>query len=240
MNLNRKYLIEKLERHSPPTSQLRTKKTAMMANHATLSSAIVVDGTSFALNGRHLSYRFHVDAASGDLVADHFGAPVAETPAVAPVGRQGGWSTQGGARREFPDLGRGDFRTPAFRVRTRGASTVTALKYQSYEARPGKPALEGLPSTVAADGEASTLVIHLLDRQSEIAAELMYTVFPAHDAIARSVKIINNGKKDITVEKLTSISVDLPHGDYDMIGLRGEWARECSRTRRAIDYGSQG
>lgn len=199
-----------------------------------------MDGTSFALNGRNLSYRFHVDDASGDLVSSHFGGSVAGTLPAAPVGRQGGWSNMGDVRREFPDLGRGDFRAPAFRVRTAAGGTVTVLKYQSHEVVPGKPALDGLTSTVAAGGEAATLVVRLLDKQSQIAAELMYTVFPEHDAIARSVKITNQGTEEITVEKLASMSVDLPHAEYDMIGLRGEWSRECSRTRRAVDYGSQG
>ncbi|OAA70278.1 Glycoside hydrolase, family 36 [Cordyceps fumosorosea ARSEF 2679] len=206
---------------------------------------IVVDGTSFALNGRNLSYRFHVDAATGDLVSDHFGAAVPDTqlPSAAPVARQGGWSTAGGVRREFPDLGRGDFRTPAFRVRvgaTGGGGTVTALRYHSHEVIPGKPALEGLPSTVAAAGEAATLVVCLQDERSRIAADLSYTVFPELDIIARSVKVTNQGTQTVTVEKLTSISVDLPHRDYDMISLRGEWTRECNKARRAIDYGSQG
>ncbi|KAJ2969800.1 hypothetical protein NQ176_g8483 [Zarea fungicola] len=207
----------------------------------TMKSAIVVDGTSFALNGRNVSYRFHVDRASGDLVSDHFGRLVSETFAIEPVGRQGGWSTSAGVRREFPDLGRGDFRTPAFRVRTAAGGTVTALKYHSHDIRLGKTELEGLPSTIAGDSQdAATVIIHLLDAHSQIAADLTYTVFPEHDAIVRSVKLFNGGTENITVEKLTSMSVDLPHQDYDMIGLRGEWSREFSKSRRSVDYGSQG
>ncbi|KAJ6783068.1 hypothetical protein PWT90_09873 [Aphanocladium album] len=206
---------------------------------------IVVDGTSFALNGRNFSYRFHVDDASGDLISDHFGGPLPVTASISgPRPRNGGWSTGGRLRREFPDLGRGDFRTPAYRVRRTGppgGSTVTALKYRSHEVVAGKkPALEGLPCTFAAEGEAATLVVRLVDETSRIAAELTYTVFPEHDAMAKSVKIVNEGDEEVVVEKLTSLSVDLPHRDYDMIGLRGEWSRECSKTRRAVDYGSQG
>lgn len=105
----------------------------------------------------------------------------------------------------------------------------------------GKTELDGLPSTIAGDSQdAATLIIHLLDAYSQIAADLTYTVFPEHDAIVRSVKLFNGGTSKITVEKLTSISVDLPHQDYDMICLRGEWSREFSKSRRAVDYGSQG
>lgn len=202
--------------------------------------AIVVDGSSFTLNGRSVTYRFHVDEA-GDLVSDHFGGRTSEVVVPEGPGRHGGWSTKGLVRREFPDLGRGDFRTPAFRVRTAAGGTVTELKYQSHSVVDGKPELEGLPSTRAANGdEAATLVVHMLDSKSQIAADLSYTIFPEHDALVRSVTLTNKGPESITVEKLSSISVDLPHREYDLIGLRGEWTRECSKSRRAVDYGSQG
>lgn len=203
----------------------------------------MVDGRSFALNGHNLSYRFHVDETTGDLISDHFGGLAsASITSREPPARNGGWSTMGTLRREFPDLGRGDFRTPAFRIgrASAGGSTVTALKYHSHRVLPGKPELDGLPSTRAAEGEAETLLVRLVDETSKLAAELSYTVFPARDAVARSVKIVNEGEEEVMVEKLASMSVDLPYGEYDMISLRGEWTRECSLSRRAVDYGSQG
>lgn len=46
--------------------------------------------------------------------------------------------------------------------------------------------------------------------------------------------------KEVTVEKLASFSVDLPHDEYEMLQLQGEWVRECTRIRRKVDYGTQG
>ncbi|CAF3498087.1 hypothetical protein SNK03_000107 [Fusarium graminearum] len=201
---------------------------------------IVVDGTSFALNGKNVSYRFHVDSATGDLLLDHFGSRVTENPIAQIQSNGGGWSTQAHLRREFPDLGRGDFRTPAVHIKHAKGFTVCDFKYKSYTISKGKPALEKLPCTFGSDDDVSTLVIHLCDEQSSVGADLSYSIFPNSDAIVRNVRIINNSDDVIVVEKLASFSVDFPHDEYDMLHLRGEWTRECSRTRRKVEYGTQG
>ena len=73
-----------------------------------------------------------------------------------------------------------------------------------------------------------------------MAADLSYSIFPKLDVIARSVNITNRGSGNITLEKLASLSVDLPYGELDMIELRGDWAREGRRVRREVEYGTQG
>lgn len=143
-------------------------------------------------------------------------------------------------RRELPDLGRGDFRTPAVQVRQSEGYTVSDFQYTSHEILPGKPALDGLPSTFGADDHVSTLLIHMYDRYSSVAAQLSYSIFPKYDAVVRSVNITNMGPANITVEKLASMSIDMPFGDYDMLELRGDWAREGKRVRRKVDFGTQG
>ncbi|KAF5009980.1 hypothetical protein FDECE_3841 [Fusarium decemcellulare] len=204
------------------------------------ANSIVVDGTSFALNGKNVSYRFHVDEATGDLIQDHFGGRVTEDPIATTGPNGGGWSTQAHTRREFPDLGRGDFRTPAVHIKHAKGFTVCNFKYKSHSVVSGKPALAGLPATFGRDDEVSTLVINLWDSYSSVAADLSYSIFPNSDTIARNVKITNNGDNAIVVEKLSSLSVDFPHDEYEILQLQGEWTRECSRTRRKVEYGLQG
>lgn len=155
--------------------------------------------------------------------------------AILPNG--GGWSTQEHVRRELPDLGRGDFRVPALRVKHDG-HTVTHFKYESHSVIPGKPELPGLPSTFGKDEDVTTLIVHLYDGISSIAADVSYSIFPKHDAIARSVKITNRSQEAISIEKLSSFSADLPYEDYDILHLQGEWARECIRTRHKVEYGA--
>ena len=213
---------------------------------ATVSNAsepVVVEGTDFALNGNKVSYRFHVDKATGDLVPDHFGGLV-----TGPVPRDAdppvnGWvGMQGRQRREFPDQGRGDFRIPAVRIpavriHQSAGHPVSALRYESHEVVEGKPALPGLPATFGDADDVTTLVVKLYDNYSSVAAELMYSVFPKYDAIVRSASITNEGKGPITIEALASMSVDFSYDDFEMIDHRGDWAREAQRQRRKVDTG---
>ncbi|KAH6603159.1 glycoside hydrolase family 36 protein [Trichoderma cornu-damae] len=206
------------------------------------ASPISVSGKSFALNGDNVSYRFHVDDDSDDLVGDHFGGPATEDGVFRPImGPIHGWvGLIGRQRREFPDLGRGDFRTPAVHIRQSAGHTVSEFRYKSHNIVEGKPALHGLPSTFGDAGDVSTLVVHMYDDYSSVAADLTYSIFPKYDAIVRSVNVTNMGNGNITIEKLASFSVDLPYGEFDMLELRGDWAREGKRLRRKVDYGVQG
>ncbi|KAH7309884.1 Melibiase-domain-containing protein [Stachybotrys elegans] len=202
--------------------------------------AVVVDGLSFALNGNNVSYRFHVDEETGDLIGDHFGGSVDENPIAHIIRNDGGWANHAHVRREFPDLGRGDFRTPAVHIKHETGHTVCDFKYKSYTIVNGKPPLPGLPCTFGRNDEVTTLVVCLEDSYRSITAELSYSIYPQLDAIVRSVKITNNGTDKISIEKLASFSVDFPYGDYEMLQLQGEWTRECHRIRRKVDYGQQG
>jgi alpha-galactosidase len=199
-----------------------------------------VEGRNFTLNGNGVSYSFHVDS-TGDLVGDHFGGPISEVVPWPGNPHVQGWvNLIGRVRREFPDTGRGDFRVPAVLVRQTAGYTVSKLMYQSHDVHQGKAALPGLPSLFGGDDEVSTLVVHLFDNYSSIAADLSYSIFPKHDAIVRSVNLTNRGSGNVTIERLASFSVDLPFDDYDMIELKGDWAREGMRVRRKVDYGTQG
>lgn len=199
-----------------------------------------MDQNSFALNGRNCSYRFHVGEDTGDLITDHFGGRASEVPAVPETGKYVGLSKSLWYRREFPDLGRGDFRSPAIRIHHDEGHTVSQFQYQSHTIIHGKPELQDLPSTFGDDAAVQTLVIHMYDGNSQVGLDLSYSIFPEHDAIARSARVVNKGRKKITIDKLASFSTDFPREEYDMIGLRGEWARECSQLRRRVDFGTQG
>lgn len=207
---------------------------------------IEVDGTSFALNGENMSYRFHVNPDTGDLEGDHFGGSVdASTACGRPDTGHPGWSGKlHRTRREFPDLGRGDFRTPAFLVRQgNGGTAISDLQYQSHEVLKGRRReVKGLPGLFGGEGEVDTLVIRMADKVSGVVVELGYSVFPRYDAVVRNVTVIHSGegKPEVYVEKLASFSVDLEEEELEMIGLKGDWAREGQRIERKIDVGTQG
>ncbi|SCO92678.1 related to alpha-galactosidase C precursor [Fusarium oxysporum] len=228
-----------LQTTTPSPKADRKLSLLLSLSHLT-SPAIVVDGTLFALNGKIVSYRFYVDPATGDLLLDHFGDRVTEKPIAQIMSNGGGWSTQAHLRREFPDLGRGDFRTPVVHIKHAKGFTVCHFKYKSHTVLKGKSALEKLPSTFGSEEDVSTLIIHLFDEYSLVGADLSYLIFPNFDAIVRNVKIVNKSDDVVIVDKLSSFSVDFPHQNYEMLQLQGEWTRECNRTRRKVEYGLQG
>ncbi|KAH8677486.1 Melibiase-domain-containing protein [Xylariales sp. PMI_506] len=200
----------------------------------------VGDGPSFSLSSANISYQFHVDPLTLDLIHDHWGAYAAES-VPQDSGNVNGWgSPYTYRRREFPDLGRGDFRVPAIHIQHADGDTVSAFSYTGYDISSGKPTLPGLPATFGGDEDVSTLVVHMYDNYSAIAADLYYSIFPRHSAIARSFQITNNGSRNSTILRASSWSIDMPNEELELIDLHGDWAWENHINRRLVGYGEQG
>ncbi|BEJ10778.1 hypothetical protein CspHIS471_0102000 [Cutaneotrichosporon sp. HIS471] len=200
----------------------------------------VLDSRAFSLNAWGMNYAFHVDA-DGDLVHDHFGTPAAVQPTEVGSGHISGWATRlTDEKRELPDAGRGDFRLPAIHIRTGAGHTVTEFKYTGYEVVRGKPELEGLPATFGGERDVSTLIVTLEDDESGLEATLRYSVFPLHNAVAKSYTITNKGSEEVEIKRAASFTLNLDAGEWDMVYLAGDWARETNQVRRHIDVGTQG
>ncbi|KAF2718700.1 glycoside hydrolase family 36 protein [Polychaeton citri CBS 116435] len=211
-----------------------------MVGAAVVNAVITTSGTNFTLTGDNVSYLFHVDTDSGDLVSDHFGGPADDFTEPAYL-FQGGWvDGLSNTRREFPDIGRSDFRLPAIHIAHADGDTVSAFTYRSHQVVAGKPPLPGLPATYGNDDEVSTLLVRLYDNYSDISAVLSYSIFPKYNAIARSFQITNNGSNEITIERAASFSVDLPNLDLELLELHGDWAHERNRVQRPVTYGENG
>ncbi|KXS99924.1 hypothetical protein AC578_908 [Pseudocercospora eumusae] len=199
--------------------------------------AITANGSNFTLTAKGASYLFHADPDTGDLVSDHFGGPTDDFTRPTWVSTQGWVDGFGITRREFPDVGRSDFRLPAIHIKHADGDTLSAFMYQSHEIMQGKPALPGLPATYGNESSVSTLLVTLYDNYSDVTAVLSYSVFPEYNAIARSFQIHNNGTANITIEHAASFSLDLPNLDLDMIELQGDWSHEMNRVLRKVDFG---
>jgi len=174
------------------------------------------------------------------LISDHFGGPVDDFTGPAAI-YPSGWSDGlTNVRREFPDVGRSDFRLPAIHISHADGNTVSAFTYQSNEINQGKPALPGLPATFGNSSDVTTLIVRLYDNYSDISAALSYSIFPKYNAIARSFQITNNGSAPISIERAASFSTDLPNLDLKMLELQGDWAHEMNRVIRSVDFGETG
>ncbi|KAF2206558.1 glycoside hydrolase family 36 protein [Cercospora zeae-maydis SCOH1-5] len=203
-------------------------------------TGLKAEGTNFTLTGDGMSYLFHVDPESGEVVGDHFGGSVTESVPPAVISTQGWHDGLALVRREFPDVGRSDVRLPAIHIRHADGNTVTAFAYQSHEVIEGKPALPGLPATYGNASDVSTVQVTLYDNYSDVTAVLSYSVFPRYNAVARSFQIHNNGSEDIVIERAASFSIDLPNLDLNMVELQGDWSHEMNKVIRKVQYGETG
>ncbi|MEE1517325.1 MAG: alpha-galactosidase, partial [Lachnospiraceae bacterium] len=141
---------------------------------------------------------------------------------------------------EYPTGCGTDYRIPAISAVYDDGSRTVELVYEGDKLSKGKAKLKGLPATyVESEEEAETLEITLRDRVKNLKVVLMYTVFNDYDAIARSVRVVNESDKDILLEKVLSGSVDFEDSDYDLVTLSGAWGRERRIERGPIRSGIQ-
>lgn len=196
----------------------------------------------FTLSTPSASYIFHVDPTTLELVNDHYGARVTDPIPydTHDISGQSGLLTI--QSREFPDLGRGDFRLPAIHLRNSDGCTVSEFTYKSHAVIPGKPKdqLHGLPATFGDADQVTSLNITLQDQVNQLEAVLHYSVFHHLDAIARSFELHNKGSGQVVIERAESFSVDLEAGEYEFVALKGDWPREARKVRRKVDFGTQG
>jgi alpha-galactosidase len=80
----------------------------------------------------------------------------------------------------------------------------------------------------------------MYDNYSAISADLYYSIFPRHNAIARSFRVTNKGNQSATILRASSWSIDTQHEELDLIDLQGDWAAEAHINRRSVGYGEQG
>lgn len=137
--------------------------------------------------------------------------------------------------REYPDFGRGDFRSSAYELESDDGDRITRFEYDSYVIYEGKKGLEGMPAVyVEQHEEAKTLKITLMDRIRSLKLELSYTIFRDYDAIIRSARICNLSRDIVYVNRLMSMSVDLPESNYELLTLGGAHTKEKNVYRRPV------
>jgi len=141
---------------------------------------------------------------------------------------------------EYPSYGTSDYRHPAYQIEQEDGSRITHLFFKSFKIYPGKPNLEGLPSTYVEDNNlAQTLEIELYDELIDLSVILYYTAFENYNVITRSAKFINHGKQRLKILRALSMSLDFNTDKFDILHLWGSWARERFIERKPLIHGLQ-
>ncbi len=140
---------------------------------------------------------------------------------------------------EYTGNGLGDYREGSLEIRTMSGHSGVALSYVSHRIYDGKDPLEGLPATFGDAKACKTLELTCEDRILGLQVILSYSIFADSDALARSVKIVNNGQEPVYLTKVMSVCIDMDNDGYEMITLHGSWGRERAIQTRPVMKGKQ-
>ncbi len=139
---------------------------------------------------------------------------------------------------ELPLRGTGWYGTPALCVKNAQGNDIAVLQYESHEIYSGKKPLNGLPAVYTeSDDEADSLEIHMRDAHTGLKVTVVYSVFAASGAITRSLFIENGGREALVLKGAMAASAPLYGRDYDIIHLKGGWAKERSVVRTPVGQG---
>ena len=138
---------------------------------------------------------------------------------------------------EYTSFGVGDFRVNSIAASCSDGSRCAEFKYVSHEIVAGKYGIPGLPSVYDVDGSAQTLIVTLKDNAANMGIRLYYGVFEDLDVITRSAEIINTGSEMVWLRKASSMCLDLPYGNWDMIHFHGRHCMERQVERVKLFHG---
>ena len=134
---------------------------------------------------------------------------------------------------EYSSFGKGDFRNPSIQLRHENGEYTTDFLFVKAE-KTLKPHLKGLPSSY---GENETLCVTLKDKVLGASLELYYSVFEEANVITRSVRLTNDSGKNIKINSILSMQLDIPDEGYTMLTFDGAWAKERSKNEHKLTSG---
>lgn len=137
---------------------------------------------------------------------------------------------------EYPCLGSGDFRHPAFSVRRQNGPAGCDLRYRGHHMEAGKYGLEEMPAVYAGETEAETLYVTLGDQGSGVEVELRYAVLPELDVITRCAVVKNTGSQKIVIQNAASAALDFLGGDWELMHFWGRHEGERTAERTPIGH----
>ena len=138
---------------------------------------------------------------------------------------------------EYSTSGVGDFRISEISVNHEDGSNALDLRVREYQIKKGKYEIPGLPAVYAKEDEAETLEITLKDTATEAEVILKYGVFEKEDVITRSVVVKNSGKTPIVINKVHSMCLDIPYGDWEWMHFYGRHTMERQAERVPVLHG---
>lgn len=211
--------------------------------------AILIDGTLFSLTTKDSLYQMQVDEYG---VLNHLwygpktGMDMSYLNQYPEISFSGNLADTGVKRDyslndrplEYAEGGMTDYRTPAVRILHPDGSSALDLRYVGYELLQSKPEIDHLPASFDRSQQTPALKITLKDALYPIFVHLFYSPFEQENVIARSVCIENRSDHLLTLDKVSSLCLDLPDGNLDVIHFHGRHAMERLVERLPVGFGT--
>ena len=125
---------------------------------------------------------------------------------------------------ECASFGKADKRGSFAIIEGEDGIDMTNFLYVSHEIKKQASFPYKFPHVRFEGNDAEELVILTKDEYREIYLELHYIISEKYDCMVRYSKVINKEKSDIIIKKLSSMELDIPSMDYNVVSLRGEWS----------------
>jgi len=126
----------------------------------------------------------------------------------------------------YPAFGGSCYLTPALRITHSDGGLVTDLVYDDVRTRTLAPGIE-------------ETVIVLKDVKDPIKVEVCFRAYRKTDVIAQSARIVNCGKKPVTVFEAASSFLPLHSTSYYLTHFSGTWAHEMQLSEELLTPGSK-
>ncbi len=188
-------------------------------------------GDLFLLGGKNYSYAFNV--WDGKLVHTYFGKRINSTKEenISLITKEHfPYFYHDCQLYEIGEFGRADFRIPSVLVKGKNFFNTDFI-YKDYKIINGD-LNEEYPHF---RGKSETLVIKMYDEVAKLTLKLYYTVF--ENSLVTKAELINNNEDEIKILNLSSLMLDLPIDDYNLIDLNGRWGNEFNLTKRHLEKG---
>jgi len=140
---------------------------------------------------------------------------------------------------EWSGIGKGDYRNTPAEIKMPDGTFTADFIYKSHTITDGNINMETLPSAYGNADDCKTLEITMLDESNNVALLLYYTVYEKTNVLTRRVVLKNGSTSPLTIQKLMSLSIDLPNDNHRLITFDGGWIKEANKHDRKLTYGIQ-
>ena len=130
----------------------------------------------------------------------------------------------------------GDMKDTAVKIKNANGDSVTSFFYKGYRIFKGRCEFVDMPYSRNAD---ETLEIVYVDEVSGCELYSYYSVFVESDTITRYAKFVNKKEKAIEISRANIAQLDIPKGEFTLLTLCGEYAKERNIMEQHIHNGIQ-